>query len=388
MKPNYNENLVPDYSLPELLLCSDGTKVNSDNLWKKKRRKEIVQLFEEHVYGKTPNFQFNSEFKTSSIDNHALNGKAIRKEITGTFSVLNKFIKIKILIYTPKNSKKPVPIWLGLNFRGNQSVNADSGISLSKNWILEDHENGIFNNKATEKSRGALASRWPIEKIIARGYGLATIFYGDLCSDLVNCFTNSAHSLFFDKNQIEPKKNEWAAIGSWAWGLSRAMDYFETDINIDSKKVAVMGLSRLGKSALWAAAQDERFALVAAVCSGCGGASIFRRCFGETIAEINTAFPHWFCDNFKKFNNKENQLPIDQHSLLALIAPRPVYIASAKEDLWADPYGEFLATKNAEKVYQLFEKIYIGYHIRKGKHNINNYDWNKLLKFSDKFFMN
>ena len=390
MKTNYNEKLVPNYSLPQLLLSADGKTVDSELIWKEKRRPEIIKLFEENVYGKTPDLHFNSKFKICSIDEKALNGTAIRKEISGVFSTNYSEIDMRMLLYIPKNIKKPVPIWAGLNFRGNQSINSDPAISLCNKWILEDHEKGIFNNKATEKSRGAFASRWPVEKIINHGYGLATIYYGDFCSDYENNFQKSGFSLFLNNKISKPIGNDWGAIGAWAWGLSRAMDYFETDKNIDNKKVAIVGLSRLGKAALWAGAQDNRFALVAAAGSGCGGAAIFRRCFGETIEKINKTFPHWFCDNFKKYNNNENKLPLDQHFLLALIAPRPVYIASAKNDLWADPRGEFLATKHADDAYKLFAKEKhknVAYHIRNGNHDLTFFDWENFLDFSDKMLL-
>lgn len=399
---NYDETKVPQYTLPDPLVLENGDPVRDATTWDTERRPEILNLFETQVYGRAPATPVEMGSELISTNREALNGNAVRKQVHIRFSQDEEGPGMDLLIYLPAGSHKPVPAFLGLNFQGNHSIHPDSGIKLSTSWMWDRPERGIVDHRATEESRGATASRWPIEMILDRGYAVATIYYGDIDPDYDDGFQNGVHPLFYRSGQSKPAPDEWGSIAAWAWGLSRAMDYFEQDESIDERHVAVLGHSRLGKTSLWAGALDTRFALVISNNSGCGGAALSRRRFGETVQRINTRFPHWFADNFNAFSNNEDALPVDQHMLISLIAPRPVYVASAKEDEWADPRGEFLSAKYAEPVYELLgvEGLgadempgvdqpvagTIGYHIRTGEHDVTDFDWAHYLDFADKHF--
>ena len=397
--PNYDESKIPNYDLPELLHDKNGNKISTKEQWLAIRKNEILADFSSSVYGKVP--EGDIDIKTELIkERRALNGKAVMKEVKMTFSGNDKQVSMNILMYLPISQSK-VPLFVGLNFKGNHSIIDDPEITLTNSWIANDDKFFITNNKVTEASRGLRHNRWPVETIIDRGYGLATIYYGDIDPDR-NDFSDGVHTLFYKEGQLQPAKDEWGSIGAWAWGLSRSMDYFETDEAIDASKVALMGHSRLGKASLWAGVSDERFAIVISNDSGCGGAALSRRRIGETVGRINTVFPHWFCDNFNEFNNNEDALPVDQHMLIALVAPRPVYVNSAEDDRWADPKGEFLSAFFAGEVYQLFEleglpsdqipdvnnpiQKSIGYHIRTGGHDVKDFDWEAWMDFADMHF--
>jgi hypothetical protein len=394
------ESKIPAYQLPDVLTRFNGSKVKSEKTWIKKQRPEILKKFTEEVYGKVPGHMKISEVKVWETSDNALKGTAIRRQVSLYFKKNEENLEVNVLMYLPKSTAK-VPVFLAYNFNGDHAINSDPAIRLTESWVENDPSVGFINNRVTEQSRGFKSDSWPVDEIIKAGYGLVTIYYGDIDPDK-NDLSDGIQPFFYKAGQTKPNPDEWGSIAAWAWGLSRVMDYLETDNLVDSKKVAVLGHSRLGKAALWAGANDQRFAMVISNESGCGGAALSKRIFGETVERINSSFPHWFCDNFKKYNDKEDLLPVDQHMLLAAIAPRPLYVASAEGDQWADPRGEFLSAKYASAVYELLgleglpvkdmpevnQPVMgtIGYHIRSGKHDLTKYDWEQYLKFADKFF--
>jgi len=400
---NFDETKVSPYSVPDPLVCADGSRIRSVADWRARRRPELLNHFAELVYGCTPaGAPAEMHWAVTSIDHQALNGTAVRKEVTIWFTAGDRGAAMHLLIYQPARTPPPGgwPTFLGLNFFGNQSVNPDPGITLSRAWMPASEPHHIVNHRATEASRGTQAARWQIETVLARGFATATAYYGDLCPDRPDGLTEAVGALFGTPAAEQRRNDEWGAIGIWAWGLSRAMDYLSRDHDLDPKRVAVHGHSRLGKTALWAGAQDERFALVISNDSGSAGAKLMRRRFGSSIAYATSAFPFWWCRNYATFGGREHELPIDQHELIALIAPRAVHVGSASEDLRADPRGEFLSVLHAAPAYQLHGRAGLGvstipeignaalgdglaYHLRNGPHDITAEDWRHYLKFAE-----
>ena len=420
---NFSEAKIRDFTLPDPLVTDDGKPVINAKMWWKQRRHEILSLFENEMYGRTPGFAFahvellrHPRIEVRSEKKNALNGKAIRREVRLHLTARADGPYIDVLLYLPVTAKQPVPAFVMLNFNGNQAVTDEPDVFICESWMTPQNDGTVIDYRSTELSRGAGKSRWPIEMIISRGYALATACYQDIDPDFDDGFQNGIHPYFFKNGQTRPAPNEWGSIGAWAWGLSRILDYIETESAVDHTRVAVVGHSRLGKTALWAGALDQRFAVVIANNSGCGGGALSKRIYGETVGLLNYVRPHWFCGSFTYYNNNESSLPVDQHELIALIAPRPIYLAVAEDDRAADPKGEFLAALNADAVYRLLgtpgigdipEKntairkgnmIYdvktpqlnqqvgatIGFHIRTGGHDVTAYDWEQFLNFTDR----
>ena len=356
-------------------------------------------MFETQVYGRAPSPPAAMHWEVFEQSDDALGGVARRKQVTIYFSSDPAGPQMDLLLYVPRDASGPVPLFLGLNFDGNHAIVSDPAVRLSTRWMRPTDDGTVVDHRATEQARGLRQSRWPVAEILRRGYGLAVVYYGDIDPDYDDGFKNGVHAMYH--TDTAPQPDQWGSISTWAWGLSRALDYLAADADVDAQRVAVVGHSRLGKTALWAGARDPRFGVVISNDSGCGGAALSRRRFGETVHRINTVFPHWFCDNFVQYNDHEDQLPVDQHLLVALAAPRPVLICSAQEDRWADPRGEFLSARHAAPVYELLglkgldqdempdvNQLIgdrVGYHIRPGKHDMTADDWKVYMDFSDRF---
>ncbi len=385
------------------LVATDGTRIETPELWWKKRRPELQELFTREMYGRSPEKPREMTFEEFDRDTNALGGKATRIQIA-IRPAGNGGPRMDLLVYVPNKRGGPVPAILGLNFWGNQAIHSDPGIRITESWVENNRQrytdlSGVTDHKATEATRGVNASQWPVETILDRGYSLATMYREDVAADHEPYFKSGAQSAFPD---LQKGDDNFGTIAAWAWSLSRALDALEQQPMIDSKRVAAFGFSRLGKAALWAGATDPRFAMVISNESGAGGAKLFRRGLGENIERLNTHFPHWFARNFHHYNGRDKELPFDQHLVIALIAPRPVYVASALEDLHSDPEGEFAGAKAAEPVYRLLGSDGlpcdswpkpgvsvqggIGYHVREGKHDVLDFDWKCYLDFAAKHF--
>lgn len=391
-QPNYDEAKVPAYVLPPLIDAETAKAKDFPAAWQK-RRAELLQIFEEQMFGTAPTAPYSLEFEQVE-SGPSCGGAALRQQWRVTVVTEHGRLPIDLVVFTPAAATAPVACFLGLNFAGNHAVAADPELLITKSWLRDSKDERTENNRATEAGRGASSSRWPVEQIVAAGMGVATAYYGDIDPDFHDEFNNGVHALFPEHRPSAEHPQRWGTIAAWAWGLSRLLDALESQVpQVDAQRVAVLGHSRLGKTALWAGASDPRFAAVISNDSGCGGAALSRRAVGETVGRINTSFPHWFCPNFHQYNEQEDKLPIDQHQLLALAAPRLLYVASASGDRWADPHGEFLSLDLAGEVYaklpndkgaadgQPLKRI--GYHLRDGKHDINAWDWAHYIRFLD-----
>jgi len=350
---NYTEAKVKPYTLPDLLTLANGQPVRDAATWYEKRRPEIVRLFEENQYGRSPGRPADMSFDVFDEATPAFEGRATRRQVTIYFSKDKAGPHMDLLIYLPADARKPVPLLLNLGFSANNTAVKDPGVKVGTRWDRRQ-------NKRVPATRGF--GYLNVVPVVEKGFGIATFNYSDVDPDALGAVMHGVRRLYLKEGQTEPAPDEWGSIAAWAWGLSRAVDYFETDEDVDAQRVAIMGVSRLGKTVMWAGARDIRIAMVIASCSGEGGAALSRRNYGETIGHLTapTRYPYQFCANYGKWADKVDAFPVDAHMLIALIAPRPVLLQTGNTDKWSDPYGEFLAAVAAEPVYELLGKEGLG----------------------------
>ena len=376
-------------------LPSGLSRENARLAWESTRREQILDAFETYMYGKAPDDGYLLEFERLDVESMQSTVRAERRRIAVHVKTDLGTAQIKVTLFLPLDRAHPVPVFLGMHLFDSSRDLPVIGQPWKHPGDSADHA----------ESFAILASGDPVvllHMILDRGYGLATIDANDVDPDEHDGFKNGIHALFH--NESHPHgPGDWGTLAAWAWGLSRALDALEREEDVDASKVTVIGHSRMGKAALWAGALDPRFAMVISNDSGCGGAAISRRGKGETVAHINRVFPHWFCGHFHAFGDRESALSVDQHMLVAMVAPRPVYVASAEEDAWADPMGEFLAAFYASEVYRYYgvtglkpderpllnQSIgdRVGYHIRSGRHDITAFDWARYLDYADRHFL-
>ena len=377
---------------PALLHTENGRPVRSVRQWERQRRPEILRMLSTEVYGVAPDTRAETRYEIIE-EGIALGGTATRRQVRITLRAAGMERSADMLLYIPVGAEEPVPVIFGLNFNGNHATTSDPAVIVAGK-----------SGSPERAPRGGNARRWPYAEAVARGYAVATICKDDFYPDRRDGYEQSVLPMLYTGSGI-PDSVRMKAVGAWSWGISRAIDCLETMPEIDTRRIMVIGHSRLGKTSLWAAATDRRIAVAVSNDSGSTGAALARGKQGETVEKINASFPYWFTDNYKRYNGREEQMPFDQHMLLALVAPRPLYVASASRDDWADPRNEMRAAQMCGAVYSLYglrpltwqedglpavNTPFIGgdvaYHLREGGHDIVLYDWERFMDFADKYF--
>ncbi|ACB75560.1 glycosyl hydrolase [Opitutus terrae] len=383
----------PRYTLPDPLALANGQPVRDAQTWLEQRRPELVRLFEQNQFGRAPGRPAGLNFDVFEKEAPAFGGRAIRRQVTIRFSKQPDAPQLDVLLYLPAPATKPVPVVLNVSFTANNLTVDDPGVKPG--WVWNPQEKRRVPADASARRFGRL----DVMAAIERGLGVATLNYGDIDPDAPGAIAQGVRQLYLKPGRTAPAADEWGTIAAWAWGISRVVDYFETDADVDAQRVAIVGVSRLGKTVLWAGASDPRIALVIASCSGEGGAALSRRNYGETIAHLvaPTRYPYQFAGNYQTWATRVDECPIDAHELVALIAPRPLLLQTGTTDIWSDPKGEYLAALAATPVYRLFGKagleveqmpvpgVRVGdtlsYYMHEGGHGLVPGDWEVFLDF-------
>lgn len=385
---NYDESKTGDYKLPDPLRLENGKPVRDAKTWYDKRRPELVRLYEENQFGRAPAKPANLTFDVFEPGTPAFNGKAIRRQVTLKFGETGP--KADLLLYLPKSAAKPVPVLLHISFSANAATVDDPEVKLGETWSRE-------HKRVAATRGGGIGAKLNPLPWLEKGIAVATIYYGDIDPDFADGRPYGVRSLY-----PEPGPDEWGTIAAWGWGISRVVDYFESDKDVDSKRIAIMGVSRIGKTVLWAGARDTRIALVIASCSGEGGAALSRRNYGETIKHLAVRYGYQFAANYAKYGDRVDEFPVDSHFLISLIAPRPLLLQTGDTDKWSDPKGEYLAAMAAAPVYRLLGQNIelpasmpeagqafhgsLGYYMHAGGHGTLPGDWDVFLKFVTSHF--
>jgi hypothetical protein len=400
---NYDEAKVGTYVLPDALVMNDGKPVRDAKSWWSKRRPEIVELFETQQYGRAPKSALgrpqDESFEVFDKGTPALGGKALRRQVMIYLTKDKTGPAIQLLIYLPAGATKPVPMFFSINFGAVQNAVDDPGIKPETAW---DPKTGTRVMPPAGRGFGRLDAM----PFLDAGIGVATYYYGDVDPDMPDGFANGIRARYLkagQKGQADRSADAWGSVAAWAWGMSRVQDYFETDKSIDAKRVAIHGVSRLGKTVMWAGAHDQRFAAVIASCSGEGGAALSHRNYGETIAHLTAVgrFPYQFAANYAQYGGFPDKAPMDANLLIALVAPRPLLLQTGTTDDWSDPKGEFLAEVAAGPVYKLLGKDDLGtnvwpgagqliahdlgYYMHEGGHGMVPGDWAIYVEFLKKY---
>ena len=397
---NYEEALAGNPVLPDPLELASGRPVKDARTWFDQRRPELLKLFEEQQFGRVPDRPKDMSFHVSETGIPAFGGRAIREQVTITFAKEKEAGPYAdVLIYLPANAKGPVPLLLCASFSPNNLAVDDPGVKIGRIWNAKE-------KRRVPATEGRRFGRLDVAAAIDDGFGIATVNYADFDPDAPGAIAGGVRQLYLKPGSTEPAPDEWGAISAWSWGLSRVLDYLETDPRVDATRVGLFGVSRLGKTVLWTGARDPRFALVIASCSGEGGAAVSRRNYGETVAHLvaPTRYPYQFAANYAKWAGKSAEAPVEANLLVSLIAPRPLLLQTGDTDIWSDPKGEFVSALSATPVYDLLGQSglqtgqmpqpgqrvggTLGYYMHAGGHGTVPSDWNVFLQFMEQHLKN